>query len=266
MHINKIINLFRQKISASTICSQLNFLHDLDSEEPRELPPAEKRIFVFWTGENSMSKARASCLDNIRKLSGVPVILITPENLKDFIVQQHPLPQEFNHLSLVHKSDYLRSYFMYHHGGGYCDIKSIRHSWINAFDKLNNERYKSGLGYQELKKGVGLIRNDNEYPQKNVATVNSSMQNYYYNLIGNCAYIFKPKSLIFERLLLEQERRLKLHSEELIRHPGNILGDNPGYPLRWTYILGQIFHPIVFIRKDDLIQDNSIMPIFKNYR
>ena len=44
------------------------------------------------------------------------------------------------------------------------------------------------------------------------------------------------------------------------------MGDNVGYPLPWSYILGQIFHPIVFLRRNDLIQLNDVKPVFKNYR
>ena len=71
------------------------------------------------------------------------VLLITPNNLNDYIVKDDPLPEAYNYLSLVHKADYLRTYFMYHYGGGYADIKRYQHSWKEALvgsSKSNCER------------------------------------------------------------------------------------------------------------------------------
>lgn len=260
-----VVHLYRRTFWSRSY-ENIPFLKNLQTEKARLLPVAEKRIFVFWTGDNPMSDNRRRCLESLRKNSGVPVILITQDNLKEYVLPDHPLPSEFHFLSLVHKADYLRSYFMYHYGGGYCDVKSITGSWDYSFDLLNSSPKKSGLGYQEIKGGVAFIQPDSEFPASLVYNLNYDMRMHYKELIGNGAYIFKPKSLIFENLLKEQDRRLKKYGKELIKYPGNIMGDNVGYPLPWSYILGQIFHPIVFLRRNDLIQLNDVKPVFKNYR
>ena len=53
--------------------------------------------------------------------------------LDKYILQEHPLHQSFNYLSETHKADYLRTYFMRFHGGGYSDIKKTSGSWIDSF-------------------------------------------------------------------------------------------------------------------------------------
>lgn len=44
------------------------------------------------------------------------------------------------------------------------------------------------------------------------------------------------------------------------------MGDNAGYPFRWTYLLGEIFHPLVYLLEDRILVDDSIRPEFVNYR
>ena len=155
---------------------------------------------------------------------------------------------------------------MFYYGGGYCDIKEILHSWSDAFDLLNSREEKSGIGYPEIVNGVAKIHSDDEFRAMDVYNFNVEMRRNYKKLIGNGAYIFKPKSLIFEFLLKEQERRIRKHQEELKRFPGNVLGNNEGYPLGWSYLLGEIFHPIVLCRYTDVIQRNELRPSFHNYR
>lgn len=65
------------------------------------------------------------------------MILVTPENVADFIVEGSPFHPIYEHLSLVHRSDYLRAYLMYHHGGAYTDLKRQRGSLTEAIELLN---------------------------------------------------------------------------------------------------------------------------------
>jgi hypothetical protein len=48
-----------------------------------------------------------------------------------------------------------------------------------------------------------------------------------------------------------------------------VLGSNSQYPspypLRWAEILGEIFHPLTYANKADLLQ-GDIAPIFHSYR
>ena len=211
-----------------------------------------------------MSDNRKDCLHTLQSVLDVPLVLVTPINLDEYIVTEHPLPKGFKFLSNVHKSDYLRSYFMYYHGGG--DIKRIAKSWRAAFELLNSRKDKDGLGYSELASGVGYIGTDHEFLKRDVYNLNLRMRENFSHLIGNCAYIFKPSSLVFERLLEEQERRMYNYRHELEKYPGNIMGDNAGYPFRWTYLLGEIFQPLVYLLEDRILVDDSIRPEFVNYR
>ena len=113
------------------------------------------------------------CLDSIIKNIGVPVILITPDNLDLYILKKHPLHKGYQYLSETHKADYLRTYFMHHYGGGYTDIKMTNTNWSKYFAILSKSNY-IGIGYKEKKNGS---------PIKNLDTN---------KLIGNGSYIFKP--------------------------------------------------------------------------
>jgi hypothetical protein len=91
--------------------SSVNSRYSLNAEIPEQ-------IFCFWTGDNKMSQPRNIALDILIRNAGVKVELITQKNLKKFLKKDFPLHEGFKHLSLVHKSDYLRCYFMHHYGGG----------------------------------------------------------------------------------------------------------------------------------------------------
>ena len=69
-------------------------------------------IYCFWTGTNLMSDKRKICLQQLRETSKCNVILVIPETLNNYILDEHPLHPSFNYLSETHKADYLRTYFM----------------------------------------------------------------------------------------------------------------------------------------------------------
>lgn len=100
--------------------------------------PVEEVVYCFWTGNNAMSEIRSNCFQTMLNTVGVPVKLITPQNLNEYILNDYPLHPAFENLSLVHKSDYLRCYFMHHYGGGYADIKRQDHSWSASFREFNS--------------------------------------------------------------------------------------------------------------------------------
>ena len=75
-----------------------------------------------------MSQTRKNCLIALKERSQCEVVLVTPYNLNDYILPDHPLHES-------HKADYLRTYFMHFHGG-YCDIKDPGADWNNTFNPL----------------------------------------------------------------------------------------------------------------------------------
>lgn len=212
-------------------------------------------IFTFWTGTNTMSENRVKSLDTIAAFSGVPVALITRKNLDDFAI--YPIHKSYEYLSDVHKSDYLRCYFMHYFGGGYCDIKHIERPWKPAFERLE----KSGayaLGYKEV--------SPNHVAECNTPEQKKELQLNYRKLIGCGAFIFMSYTPMTEEWLNTVESVMTAKYELLKANHGNVRGDNPGYPLRWTELLGDILHPLCLKYQGKILQDDSIKPNFnKNY-
>lgn len=231
---------------------------DADVTQIKPLQPLARRIFCFWTGDNEMTDNRLHAIASLREKTEVDIVLITPANLHTFLLADHPLHKGFQYLSAVHKSDYLRCYIMHHHGGGYSDVKAAGGSWKSSFDKLDNQTHKWITGYREIgKRGVAQV----EHP-----VLANDLTNNWHLLIGNCAYICRPHTPFTTDWYNELHQRMDHYYEQLSNHPGNIMGDNEGYPIPWTGILGQIFHPLCLKYGDALLYSNKIKPILSKYR
>lgn len=191
-----------------------------------------------------MSNNRKQCFNSIVANSGVQVKLITDANLEEYDLPHLPIHPGIGLLSATHKSDYLRSYFMYHYGGGYTDIKPCNFNWAPYFDILNQSD-KQFIGYQErCKEDIGYAPAVTEFNK----------------LVGMCQYIFKPQTEIAKQWLDETNNKMNSILPELMHHhglyhPRAIRGgahDAPGlytdsqYPLEWTELLGRIFHKIQY--------------------
>ncbi len=226
------------------------------AEATTPLESAAEVVYCFWTGDNELAPNRLRSLDIMRRRIGVPVKLITPANLDEYILPGHPLHRGFKYLSLVHRSDYLRCYFMHHHGGGYADIKRYSRSWKRAFDRLNRSG-KWGLGYKEVgKRGVVNLE----------GAIGADLKSNWRKLIGNGSFIFRPHTPMTHEWYGELLRRMDLYFDELERHPGDTWGKNDGYPIPWSGCQGNIFHPLTLKYHDRLLRDNRIKPALKNYR
>ena len=106
------------------------------------------RLFCFWTDDNIMSDDRRNALSTLSK-TGLEVIFINQDNLSDWILKHAPLHRSYEYLSSVHKADYLRCYFMHHHGGAYSDVKVIEDSWLSSYEDLEKSDYLIN-GYREI--------------------------------------------------------------------------------------------------------------------
>ena len=217
-------------------------------------------IYVFWTGDNEITPNRLEGISSLQKVSGAEVKLITPNNLPKYIKENDPLPEAYQYLSFVHRADYLRSYFMYHYGGGYADIKNFYYSWTPAFEKLEqSDAYV--IGYPEV--GFWGVANRSI---KNGA-LKDDLRCHWRYLIGNGAYICRPHTRMMAEWHSEAKRRLVELTDELRKHPAtDPFGQNHGYPVRWSELLGGIFHPLCLKYKDKLLKDKALMPSFENYR
>lgn len=236
-------NLINNKNYLDSFVSNYPLIYDYD------IKFAERKIYCFWTGNNDLTENRKKYLELTKNNIGVEVVLVTPENLDNYIVDGYPLHPAYQFLSNVHKADYLRTYFMYHHGGGYIDIKLFEHDWNSAFDKLNKSD-KWAIGYPELDggcvaKGTSLL-------------LHQDMMKYYKATIGNGAYIFKPYTPFAKIWIDELHKILDSKYDELKINPGNVFGDNEGYPIYWTQILGDIFHPLCLMYNNKILKSKKL--------
>lgn len=178
-----------------------------------------------------MTPTRRSCLDHIREHSGVDVILVTPDTLDSYIVPGYPLHEAYPYLSAVHRTDYLRVYFMHHFGGGYSDIKRTGGSWVKAFDEMDETTWING--YQEI------------HPEH---IGHAPHRDLWHKLIGNCAFIFRHHSSISELFYSEVHKILDAKLTDLKKNPATTPRDcselGNGYPIGRNEILGRIFHRI----------------------
>ena len=198
-----------------------------------------------------MSPQRKECLDAIAKTSGCEVKCIYRDDVASYILEEHPLHPAFQYLSETHKADYLRTYFMNFHGGGYTDIKHQGGSWLKAFDDLEGSDAWMN-GYREIDSGVA-------YPPH---------VPYWQELIGNGAYICKPRTPLTEEWYAEMTAFLDTRLERLIENPASHPQDCAecsSYPIQWNEMLGRIFHRVAYAHKDKLLQTVPIVS-FYSYR
>ena len=211
-----------------------------------------RNIYVFWTGNNQMSENRHKCLKELIKVSQCNLILVTPEILNKYILDEHPLHPSFNYLSETHKADYLRTYFMRFHGGGYSDIKETTGSWVESFEILEKSD-KWIIGYKEIEGGVAFL----------------PLADKWEELLGNGAYICKSNTPFVIEWYSEMIKLMDKKYSELKKNPATFPQDNKelnnGYPIEWNEMLGRIFHKVLYSYKDKSLNTLPIS-IFHSYR
>lgn len=230
----------------------------------RQPPPASNNravphvIYCLWTGDNDITPRRSQSLELLRQVhEGVPVTLITPDNLADYLVDGHPLHPAYEYLSYVHRSDYLRAYLMHHHGGGYSDIKRPLNSWAPCFDAIAEAPQKWAVGYRELDSNSGA-----RLPRR----IGRDVRRNYARVIGQSGFIFRPDTSLTAEWMRELDNRMNYYADALSESPGNAFGDNLGYPIGWTGLLGKIISPLLLKYHERLIIDNRMLLAFSDYR
>ena len=217
----------------------------------------DKNIFCFWTGGH-MSNIRSASIQQLKTVSKCNVIFLTLDKINEYILKDHPLHPSFNYLSAVHKADYLRTYFMRFHGGGYSDVKRTTGSWIESFEKLSTSD-KWIIGYKEA--GPHCIAGD------------AMIRSKWRALIGNGCYICKPNTpFVIEwydsmiKLLDEKYEKLKKYPASIPRDKKELYENKDEcYPIGWNEMLGNLFHRIQYKHVDKVL--NTLPPgIFKNYK
>lgn len=240
-------------------------------------PTLSNKIFAFWTGDNPLNQNRQRGWETFG-ITGLEPVLVTPSTLPRWIVPSAPLHRAYPYLSLVHRSDYLRSYFMYHHGGGYADVKPQGGSWLATISRLERSPHLVGAGYQEIRGGSVWLQNsplnDRHYvlskrvPRVVATGMTNVMRALRPLLIGNCAFYFKPQTQFAKTWMSEVERRLDRVFESLAtaRSPEERarLGDGSDYPLPWASIHGDVLQPLA-LRHFTRLDRSLPRPCFVGY-
>jgi hypothetical protein len=153
---------------------------------------------------------------------------------------------------------------MHHYGGGYTDIKITTKVWGGFFEQLGKSD-KLALGYAELPHGMPHMTGD----------FGDLLRNNHNELIGLCAFIFKKQTQLTAtwlektNILLDEKQKLLecFPAQHPLDQTGVSLpnGEPSQYPLRWAELLGEIFHPLIYEYRDELILA-PIQPFFGSYR
>ena len=221
----------------------------------------EEVVFCCWF-DHEMSQDRRSAYENILETHD-NVILLDNKNVQSFSLKENPIHPGFSFLSATHKSDYLRSYLMNFYGGGYTDIKKQDSSWEKSFLLLQHGDF-FGCGYPE------------EHPY-HIANTPKPFIYDYQNFVGNSAYIYTKNTPLTNEWFIQTKEKMDSIYDSLKVNPGKShprltksgIRDeaqfNTGYPLEWTELLGDIYHPIVYRYKNKILK-NLPKPIMRNYR
>lgn len=221
-------------------------------------PPVEARtdgavpeiIWCFWTGDNPLTPARKAGLASMRALHpDIPVRLVTADDLDAYILPEHPLHPAYSLLSLNHRSDYLRAYFLYHHGGGYSDIKTLRSSWKPAFQRLR-DRSDAWL--------LATSLTDPKWAGNPPGRLGKHVRRYYRTVLSGGTIIARAGNPLCAEWLREVERRLDYALPALLEFPGDMWGQDPRYCLEWMALQGNVFQPLCLKYQDHLLSDPTL--------
>lgn len=213
-------------------------------------------IIAFWTGTNEMSPSRQWHYNKLRAECGCNILLITPENLNQYIHPDHPIHPAYQYLSETHKSDYLRTYMIHWYGGGYCDVKLTTGDWNAHFDLLLNSPDKWINGYAEQE-------------PNHIAC--DSVRDKWASLIGPGAFIAKPNTPFTTKWYNQMVTLLDSKLSDLEKYPAteprDCYGNNGSkYPIEWNEMLGRIFHCVCGDFTEHILQTLPRLTAVGDYR
>lgn len=216
-----------------------------------------RRIFVLWTGDNPLPTPRTKGLEAIRRIQhDFEITLVTPENIDNWIIPEHPLHSAYPNLSLVHRSDYLRAYLLHHHGGGYSDIKAPCCYWGSAFAQASADNTWL-LGYPE--RSTQWVA---QLPRK----LGRDLKRNYRTIPGGSAYVVRADSTFTREWMAEVERRLDYFAPLLEQHPGGMRNEVPEYPIGWNDLLAKIIHPLSLKHRAQISVMKDLTPDLVDYQ
>ncbi len=202
-------------------------------------------IWCFWY-KGLMNGNRKTSFELMKSNLGVPLCLITEENIQEFILPEFPLHPAFPLLSDVHKSDYLRIYLLHHYGGGWHDIKPTKVSFREVWKEFDDSSIFL-VGRPEVKGG----------PAKVFDGERRWMPDFWTELVGCGWWVGRPNTPLSAEMYSDINHLLDKNYEALKKFPAKTAFDKKkekfwsglpffrkrGYPLPWT-VFGNIFHPL----------------------
>ena len=196
-------------------------------------------------------------LEVMREVMGAEVVLVTLDTLDSHVVAGHPIHRAFAGLSYVHRSDYLRAYFMHHHGGAYADIKNPGGSWAPVFDRMADAPDTWLTGYPEHS-SLWVAR----YPGR----LGRELRRRHDRLPGGGSFVVRPATQLTTEWLAEVHRRLDYFADLVEGSPGGVRGQDPGYPVSWNRLLAQVLHPLALKFHAHVEVDPVLKPELTDYR
>ena len=224
-------------------------------------------VFIVWFG-TSISDTRLQALNNLIEHLHVPYILITEKNYESYSKPEMPIHTVFPYLSGVHKSDYLRTYLLYHYGGMYHDIKFREQSVSTMWSKFSDpniwiisrpEKHEGWIGY-------------------NVEDPKMKQLQKHYAELGTMGWVIcRQKTPFLRELLNHIIQKLDKHHDRLILFPSEnpvgyysdrpfeLLRPTDTYPIRWLELLGEKYHILMYKYRPHLNLDLPDV-VYRDYK
>lgn len=239
--------------------------------------PSPTHIFGLWTGDNPMNANRQRGWDSFG-VTGLEPVLLTPVTLGQWIVPGEPLHPAYPLLSLLHRADYLRAYLMFHHGGGYADIKPQTGNWLRSVERVAGSARLIAAGYREIRGGTPLIEQNRvggqpfilaqQVARWKARSVSLAMRAARPLMMGNGAYYFKPGTAFARTWLDAIHQRLDILHPMLIKNPARDIrehiGGPSGYPVPWAFMHGDVVSYLSFRNIGHIALDLP-RPSFEDY-
>lgn len=216
--------------------------------------PAPEILWAVWAGTNPMTPHKVRLWEQLQEVnSDLDCILVTPDNLQEFVDGDAPIHPAYEYLSAVHKSDYLRAYLMHHHGGAYADIKpGIRGFKEALIDPLNADEELWAMGPEALP----------HHTSPAVGPLGEVQERFVTHQLFPAAFACKPGSSFTAEWFAEVTRRMNYYADVLESHPAaDPFGSNDDYPVPWVALCGQVMCPLCLKYTDHVktIEDRRVM-------
>ena len=201
-----------------------------------------RKIHLVWFGK--LNNQRAQALESYKNIANVETCVISNNNLNDINVKDYPIHKNFDNLTDVFKSAYLRAYVAYHHGGGYSDVKMCQFNWNTYFDLL--EKSNADFLACPLINEHGTPWHLTEIPNITTETQSEIYGRKNFSKYPSIAqFIFKPKTHIAKLWLKSIHQILDKKSSVLDKFKDvNSYRIPNDYPIKWMELTTKLYNMI----------------------